>query len=341
MDADAADMLRRLEADIRPGPAGIGRSVDAVAVGDVEPDGGLPGARVDHVGVGARHRDGADRGASHEAVRDAPPIHAAVDRLPDAAGAGAEIEHHLVHGIARDGDDAAAARRADAPPLQATEIRGRRNACRGRHEGNRSVSGKKGGGRLVTAIVETTLREAGPFGVGVLPEPPLPAFVPTRTAVRTNLHQVPRMMGGCGWDEPRASASAPSWAPRGRGNADCARPLDIAPNGARRMAKPGEAGGGRPASMLVGRPVEARMIKTDHLIVSRFGPQPRARRGPRLWFAGSVAILRRRGFLAVTLESTNFVPLCRPRWRSSQPSPARPARGEGRAPGAQENMCTP
>ena len=123
MDADAADELAVPEADVEPCAAGIGRLVQAVAVGDVEADRRFSRAGIDHVGVRGCHGDRAQCGAAHEAIRDALPEHAAVDRLPDAAGAGAKIEHHLVHRIARDGDDAAAARGADAAPFQRVETR--------------------------------------------------------------------------------------------------------------------------------------------------------------------------------------------------------------------------
>ena len=137
-----------------PGPARIGRFVDAVAVGDVDPDGGLAGAGIDHIGIRGRHRDRADGGASHEAVGDAAPVDAAVYGLPDAAGAGAEIGNHLVRGIARDGDHAAAPRRTDASPFQATKVRGRGNAGRCRHEG------KSGGEKKRRRICSRNRRRA-------------------------------------------------------------------------------------------------------------------------------------------------------------------------------------
>ncbi len=123
MDADAANELAVLQTDITPRAAGIGRLVQAIAVGDVEADRRLAGTGIDHVGVRGRDRNRAQRGAGHEAVRDALPEHAAVDGLPDAAGAGAKIEHHLVGGIARDRNDAAATRGADAAPFQRLETR--------------------------------------------------------------------------------------------------------------------------------------------------------------------------------------------------------------------------
>src|SRR4030095_6139620 len=128
MDADAADALAVLQADVLPAASGIGRLVDAVAVGDVEADRGLAGAGIDHVGIGGRHGDRAHCRGAHEAVRHAAPEDAAILGLPDAAGAGAEIEHHLVDGIARDGDDATATRGTNAAPLERVETRRRGQA---------------------------------------------------------------------------------------------------------------------------------------------------------------------------------------------------------------------
>ncbi len=53
VDADPPDVFGRAQSGMRPGAPGVGRSVDAVAIGDVEPDLGLAGAGVDHVAVRA------------------------------------------------------------------------------------------------------------------------------------------------------------------------------------------------------------------------------------------------------------------------------------------------
>ena len=90
MDADTANVLRRAQTGVRPGAAGISRFVDAIAIGDVEADFGLAGARVNHIVIGPCHCDGADGRAAEEAVGHVAPIDAAVDGLPDAAGAGTE-----------------------------------------------------------------------------------------------------------------------------------------------------------------------------------------------------------------------------------------------------------
>src|SRR5262249_17478010 len=128
MDDDPADELAVLQADVLPASPRIGRLVDAVTIGDVEADRGLAGAGVDHVGIGRCHGDRADRRPAHAAVGDAAPEHAAILGLPDAAGTGAEIEGHLVDGIARDGDDATATRGTNAAPFERVETRRRGQA---------------------------------------------------------------------------------------------------------------------------------------------------------------------------------------------------------------------
>ena len=70
--------------DVRPGLAGVGRLVDAVARGHVAADVGLARADVDDVRVGRRHGDRADR-RDRLVVEDRLPGEAAVARLPDAA----------------------------------------------------------------------------------------------------------------------------------------------------------------------------------------------------------------------------------------------------------------
>jgi len=142
VNADATDVLGCLETDVAPAPARIGRFVDAVAVGDIQPDGGFPSAGIDRVGIRGCHRERTDGSASQKTVGDAAPIDPIVDGLPDAAGACPEIGHRLVRGIARDGDHASATRGSNAPPSQASKVRGSRNAYRCRHEGVR-----KGGRR--------------------------------------------------------------------------------------------------------------------------------------------------------------------------------------------------
>ncbi len=105
-----------------PGAAGIGRFVNAVAIGYVEPDLGLPGAGIDHVGVRGGDGERTDRGGAEKAVAHAAPIDPAINRLPHASGAGSEIKHATVFRVTRNGYDAAAPRRSDAAPFEGVEF---------------------------------------------------------------------------------------------------------------------------------------------------------------------------------------------------------------------------
>ena len=118
MDPDFADMAGLLESQVGPGLAGVGGLVDPVPIGNVQANGGFAGAGVDDVGVRGGHRQGADGGGVEEAVGDVLPVGAAVGGFPHSAGHGSEIGGHGVHRVARNGHHPAAARRADAAPLE-------------------------------------------------------------------------------------------------------------------------------------------------------------------------------------------------------------------------------
>src|SRR5262249_5223001 len=96
MDQDVADVARVAQADVAPGAAAVAGAVDAVAVRDVAADGGLAGAGVEDARLRGRDGDRADGGGAEGAVRDVLPVAAAAGRLPDAAGAGAEVEGPVV-----------------------------------------------------------------------------------------------------------------------------------------------------------------------------------------------------------------------------------------------------
>ena len=121
MDADAGDVAGVAEAEVGPCLAAVDGAVDAVAVADVAADLGLAHAGVDHVGVGLGGGDGPDCGGVEEAVRDVFPVGAAVRGLPDATGAGAEVEDAGVGNVASYGDGAAAAMGTDETPFHSVE----------------------------------------------------------------------------------------------------------------------------------------------------------------------------------------------------------------------------
>src|SRR5260221_4699180 len=119
------DIARVLQAEMRPGLAGVGGFVDAVTMRDIATNRGLSHAGVDHIGVRGRDGQRADRGALEEAVRDVLPVDAAVGRLPDATPGGAEVEHLPVVWVAGHRHHASAAVRPREPPLKRVQIGGR------------------------------------------------------------------------------------------------------------------------------------------------------------------------------------------------------------------------
>ncbi len=91
IDDDLRDLLAVPEAEVGPGPAGVGRFVDAVADREVGPLEALTARDVDDVRVRGRDGDGPDR-ARRLVVEDGAPGAAVVGRLPDAAVANAHVE---------------------------------------------------------------------------------------------------------------------------------------------------------------------------------------------------------------------------------------------------------
>ena len=135
MDADARDLAGVAQPDVLPGPAAVGRLVDAVAVRDVAADGLLSGADVDHVRIGLRDGDRADRARLEVLVGDDLPVGAAVGRLPDAAAGRAEVERVRIAPNAGDRRHAPAAEGPDQPELEALEAVGKALLGSGRGAG--------------------------------------------------------------------------------------------------------------------------------------------------------------------------------------------------------------
>jgi hypothetical protein len=123
VDANLADVARFTKADVPPASSGVGTSIDAVTVRDVDADGGLASAGIDNVRVGRRYGQGSDRGGGEEPIGHGPPVCSGIGRFPDAAGDSAEIERAGIMPCAGYGNDAATAERSDAaPPEQPLEI---------------------------------------------------------------------------------------------------------------------------------------------------------------------------------------------------------------------------
>ena len=110
---NAGDMAGVPQAKMRPGLPAVVGAVDTVAVTGVAAYAGLSHAGVDHVGVGLCGGDCSDGCGVEEAVGNVLPVGTAVGGLPNAAGAGAEVEDAGVRHVSGDGYDATAAVRAD------------------------------------------------------------------------------------------------------------------------------------------------------------------------------------------------------------------------------------
>jgi len=130
IDGDLADVLRVVEAQVRPAFPGVVGAIDAVAEAHRVTQRRFAAADVHDVRRGRRHGDRADRG-NRLSVEHRLPSPAAVDRLPHAAVHRAEVE---LFGAARDARGrrhAAAAKRAEHAPAEAgVERRGRLRAER-------------------------------------------------------------------------------------------------------------------------------------------------------------------------------------------------------------------
>ena len=116
MHADAADVPRVAEPQVTPGLAAVGRPVDAVAVRQVAPDGGLARTDVQHIRVGVGYREGAHRGGVEEAVGHVLPVRARVVGLPHAADARPEVEDVPFLRVPHHRDRPSATVRSDASP---------------------------------------------------------------------------------------------------------------------------------------------------------------------------------------------------------------------------------
>src|SRR5258708_2193423 len=143
MNNDFADVPGVLQPDIGPGLAGVIRTIDAVAEGDISADTRFAGASIDDVGIGIRHRDAADRGCTL-LFKERIPGDAAVGRFPDAAGDGAEVIGIRQGGDASDGQDPSPTKGADQAPFHASvrfRINGRSSSGTARLLG---VNGNRG-----------------------------------------------------------------------------------------------------------------------------------------------------------------------------------------------------
>jgi hypothetical protein len=140
IDRERRRHVRVAQPRIRPGLAGVGRFVDAVARVEVTADVGLAGTRIDDVRVRVGDRDRADRARDPRefAVGDVRPVLAVVGALPNTTLDPAEIEEIGVAGHARDGDHATTDVGADAAPSELAHQFLSRGLCGGRGRGEGS-----------------------------------------------------------------------------------------------------------------------------------------------------------------------------------------------------------
>ena len=106
IDDDAADVLGGVEPDVGPRSPAVVALVDAVAIRDRSLRVAFAGPDPDDVRTPGVERDPPDR-VRPLRVEDRLPGGAAVDRLPDAARCGADVEDGAVGGIHGNGHDAA------------------------------------------------------------------------------------------------------------------------------------------------------------------------------------------------------------------------------------------
>ena len=121
---DARNRLRRLESQVRPALAPVGRLVDTVALraGDAAHR-RFAHADIDHAGIRRRHGDRSHGAGLEPAVGEVAPIESGVVGLPDAPAGGAEVVGERLARHARDGGDTTAAIRPDVAPLHPPELR--------------------------------------------------------------------------------------------------------------------------------------------------------------------------------------------------------------------------
>ena len=107
---EPSDTARSLEPDMSPRLARIGRTVHAVSHRKRGAyDKGLAGTRPDDVGIGRRNSNRADR-SDVDIIEDRRPARAAIGRLPDTAGSGADINDRVIPWLASNGDRAVTVR---------------------------------------------------------------------------------------------------------------------------------------------------------------------------------------------------------------------------------------
>src|SRR6185437_10133827 len=127
IDKNAVDLHSVLEADVLPGPAGIGGLPHAIAEAAAD---GVASAGINDIGIGGSDLDGADAIDARLLIEDGKPHHAGTGSFPDAAQGRADVEHSGAAADTGHGRDASAVEWTDVTPLEAcievrVDLRGR------------------------------------------------------------------------------------------------------------------------------------------------------------------------------------------------------------------------
>ena len=138
--ADARDLARCLEPEVRPRAAAVGGAIHTIAMRDVAAHRCLAHAHIHHVVVRRRHRDRAHAARAECGITHAFPRVARVVAAPHAAAGRAHIEAPRLARHAGDRDHAARPERPHVAPMQ---VRVERRIDRVR----RGLAGDRGRGR--------------------------------------------------------------------------------------------------------------------------------------------------------------------------------------------------
>ena len=122
IDGDARDLLRVVEAELRPCAAGVGGLVDAVTRRQVGPVQAFAAPDVDDVRIGGGHGDRSD-GSGGLVVEDRHPGAPGVGRFPDAAVHRRHVEGVRLAPVPGRGHRPAGPMRADVAPFHLGEER--------------------------------------------------------------------------------------------------------------------------------------------------------------------------------------------------------------------------
>src|SRR5438093_9054706 len=118
---DPTDLAGPSEPGVLPGLAGVGRSIDSIAAGDVPSGAGRSGSDIDHVRIGVRNCDRSDRAHIEKAVGYVGPGDACVCGFPHPAARGTEVVSERLFRYSGDGCCAPAAAETERTILKSRQ----------------------------------------------------------------------------------------------------------------------------------------------------------------------------------------------------------------------------